>query len=155
MKKLVVYTTLLLVALPLLFFAVPVQAKREPPAIPVTSLSIWKDSCHMQDNGDGTFTLQGTIYVQNTGANIGYITGITDVVEAKYKGNNPWQALPTALQLFFFGDNIIAPGETEYYGYIITFTKGTFDSYRNVVTVTLGNHPDGTHDFVYRFPFDV
>ena len=150
MRKIAVIS-LLLIALPILLTAVPVQACK--PTGP-TSLEVWKTICSVCYNPcNGMVTVTGYIYVQNDQINTAYLVGITDQVEAKYK-NSGWTTLGTVG--VNMGDGMIAPGAQEAYWYSITFPKGEcWKSYRNVATVYLTNHPDGLHAFIYRLSFDV
>jgi hypothetical protein len=150
MKKLV-GISLLLVALPILLMVAPVQANCVPPG--PTSLEVWKTICSVCYNPcTGMVTVTGYIHVQNDQVNTAYLAGITDMVEAKYK-SGPWTQL--GLVNVCMGDGMIAPGAQESYWFSITFEKGCWKAYRNVVTVWLENHPDGLHTFIYRLSFNV
>jgi hypothetical protein len=149
MKKLV-GVSLLLVALPILLVAAPVQASCVPTG--PTSLEVWKTINSIYTSCDGTVTVWGYIHVQNDQVNTAYLAGITDMVEAKYK-SGPWTEL--GIVDVNIGDGMIAPGAQESYWFSITFEKGCWKAYRNVVTVWLENHPDGLHAFIYRLSFNV
>ena len=149
MKKFV-GISLLLATLPILLMVAPVQANCVPPG--PTSLCVWKEITCISICGS-TVTVQGYIHVQNDYINTAYLLGITDMVEAKYKGSIPWTQL--GIVNVDMGDGMIAPGAQESYWFSISFTKGVWTAYRNVVTVLLENHPDGEHAFIYRLSFEV
>jgi hypothetical protein len=150
MKK-SVYLSLFLVALAVVLTAMPAQATYGCHG--VTSLKVWKTICRVcYDPCTRMVTVKGYIHVQNDPFKTAYISGITDMVEAKYK-DGPWTELETVN--VDIGDGKIGPGMKESYYFRISFHKGCWTTYRNVATVWLENHPDGLHAFIYRLSFNI
>ena len=146
---------LLLVALPIMLSAVPVQACFD--CWGPTSLEVYKVIDCIWTDCNGIVNVGGWIVVRNDPCNPACITDITDTVEAKYKGNNPWTEVASVEVKDW---DVIYPGEVKVYWFSISFDPDCYKSFRNVVYVTLANHPEGPgilgeHVFLYRLSFDV
>lgn len=135
-----------------LFSAIPVSAKRDFPC-PPTSLEVWKTITSVTIDGEQV-TVSGTIYIQNDVTNPAWVWKIDEAIEAKGKGQG-WTQLERVRLVDEDPRYILAPGDTATLDYEITFTKGNFKAYRNVVYVLLDNHPTGDRWFKYRLSFDI
>jgi hypothetical protein len=81
--------------------------------------------------------------------NTAYIEKVMTHVEAKYK-NGSWITLTE----LYVGFGTISPGQEVVLPFSMCFDKGQWTAYRNVLLVTLTNHPNGAHTFQYRLSFN-
>lgn len=144
---------ILLVALPILFYAMPVQASDYP--LPPTGLEVRETIDSVYVNPDGSMTVSGYIYIKNEdNQNTAYIALIRDIMQVKVNGG-VWIWANEVIVL----NNVeqIAPSTTGVYPFTITFGYyAGYTAYRSTVIVGLYNHPnEWYHDFVYRTSFDA
>jgi len=116
-----------------------------------TSLEVWKEFTIVEKCG-GWVTITGTIYIQNDPTNTAYIAWVKDSVQGKAK-KEPWETIPdqTAFESPGFE---IGPGDRYELEFSVTFQKGDYKAYRNVVRVLL-NDDRGPRYFKYRLSFEV
>ncbi len=125
-----------------------------------TSLCLCKRVLAVCLRPDGSYSIFGDIFIKNTGENPANVTGKTDVVWYKLKGNNPWQETDSNITTNI--PSIIPVNSGQYQRF---FYSGTFElpegvpSYclatRNELRVTISNHPQGEHTFVTRRSFEL
>ncbi|MCK4471698.1 MAG: Ig-like domain-containing protein, partial [Anaerolineae bacterium] len=105
-----------------------------------------------------TYTVQGTIYAENDIENTAHLVDVVDCIEYRDPGNlgpEPGGFTTLTCEPLQTGGTI-APGATETWGYSIEFTPVSgANAYRNRAEVTISNHPDGEHTFLYRKDFDL
>jgi len=115
-----------------------------------TSLEVWKVITDVED-GDTTVTIIGTIYIQNDVTNRAGIRWIKDYVQAKAK-HQPWAQIG-GLHIDEWWVEI-PPGETYELEFDITFHKGDYKAYRNVVEVCLYHEPLG-YDRYFQYRAEI
>jgi len=147
MNKIALFST----AIALMVLVVPlVSACGPPPPCGPTSLEVWKEIECVSVCGCEV-TICGWIYIQNDPWYSAHILHVIDYVEAKWRGNE-WNTLAT--ETLVEPTLIIDSGATEGIWFCITFQKGMYKAYRNVVEVHLENHPTGDRWFQYRLSFE-
>ncbi|MGQ9718574.1 MAG: SdrD B-like domain-containing protein [Nitrososphaerales archaeon] len=142
-----------------------------------TSLEVWK-TVDKVEKLDGSYKVTGKIYIKNNGSYGAYILSIEDFVKRR-DGSN-WVKFANGVILDFSPGHIIPPGETHTFDYYVIITFPTLvpikplssalgnqgftgfcccppptDQWKNVVKVTLFNHPLGIHIYTYRISFSL
>ena len=144
----------LLAVLAFMVAMVPLASACEPPPpCGPTSLNVWKEICSVRVcEVTGAVRVCGRIFILNDPWHPAHILDVADSVKAKWNSND-WT--PLAEKDLIETTVILGPGGLRMIWFCITFEKGSFKSYRNVVGVHLLNHPTGDRWFFYRLSFEV
>ncbi len=99
-----------------------------------------------------SYTVKGTISAQNDVENAAHILMVEDAIEYSLPGSGDWIELTRETVA---GESWIPVGDLGEWEYEFSFNPVEGATYRNVAYVTLANHPDGEHVFLYRESFDL
>ncbi|OGZ35305.1 MAG: hypothetical protein A3A94_00175 [Candidatus Portnoybacteria bacterium RIFCSPLOWO2_01_FULL_43_11] len=107
-----------------------------------------------------TYSISGRILIENTGEYPALVSGVSDVVWYKIKGDNPWQETVSDISTDVPSIIPVNDGLPQEFSY-----SGTFElpegissddvSLRNKLEITISNHPDGEHTFHTEQSFEI